>query len=690
MQVTNKSIRSVMGAIKAGEMILPALQREFVWKRRDIEGLFDSLLQGFPINTLMFWDVKDVKPETMAFYQFLDPDFQESVSVNKVYPIRDNERKIVVIDGQQRLTSLYIAIYGSYTLEKGKNKMFLYLNLDNPLNSNGEDDSLSSTENFYNFKFMSEDNANKLIAKGQHWIRVSEAYSHDFNPTAYIVKKGLQSNQFAMDVIQKLSDVFKRDDILNAYVISDDKDLQHVLNVFVRTNSGGKPLTKGDLLLSVITVNWADNNQGNARDYVQDIISKVSSYGYKVDKDWVLGCMLYVLDREVKLSVSSFDTQTASEIEQKKKSIADSIESACLLLNRYGMLERGLTTKLALYPIVYHIYKYFKGTIKGYTNGVQLPVESGVFVQMRTWLFRAIVKNLFEAGTAETLQVIQAIQRSTGSADCFPLDKIIAAKTKLIVNDDDIKALLHTEKKRAFPVLNIIYSTSKDRAYLSAKTDYDIDHIHAKTLFGNNPADNRFDLVPNLQLLTFDENRSKNAMGLESWWNAKNEGQKTNYLLPARFNAELSAFDELYQAREKWFGAILAEKLEAKESSFAGVTLAEKFIAAVYTKGKNKYGLTWDIHADRLMKLPVNGRLITLQPTMHIGPAVLAFQDLRDEERALLQDKQLAQEHSHELRDHMNNTMIRESVFGIAIKEVSDAQLDKVFAAFDLLCLDSV
>ena len=56
MQITNKGIRTVLKDIESGHLILPALQREFVWKRRDIENLFDSLLQGFPINTLMFWN----------------------------------------------------------------------------------------------------------------------------------------------------------------------------------------------------------------------------------------------------------------------------------------------------------------------------------------------------------------------------------------------------------------------------------------------------------------------------------------------------------------------------------------------------------------------------------------------------------------------------------------------------------
>ena len=569
--IINKSIRKVLNLIKSREMILPALQREFIWKRRDIEGLFDSLLQEFPSNTLMFWNVKDIKGETMEFYEFLEPNYQESVSINSLYPVKDNERKIVVIDGQQRLTSLYIAIYGSYTLEKGKNKMYLYLNLDKPLDAADDDDSLNTTENHYEFRFLTEEKADRQMAGGEHWIRVSDAYAQNFNYVDYLIKNNLGSNDFACKTIEKLVMLFKEETlVLNAYEI-EDKDLQHVLNVFVRTNSGGRPLTKGDLLLSVITVNWADKNHDNARDYVQNIVSKAYNYGYKVDKDWVLGCILYILNRDIKLAVENFDIPTSQEIQKNKDSISSSIESACFLLNKFGVLERGLTTKLALYPIVYHIYHHMKGKINGFSKGVKLPVEEGEYVKMRTWLFRAIATNLFEAGTRETLRTIQDIQKKFREeiVGYFPLNEVVSRLEKLQMTDENIVSMLQTEKRRAFPILNIIYSTTKDRAYLSPKIEYDIDHIHAKSLFVDNLDDQRFDLIPNLQLLSFDENRSKNAMALGDWWNAKSATEKLGFLLPEKFDTDLKSFNQFYNDREKWFGAILAEKLDVKDSKYA-------------------------------------------------------------------------------------------------------------------------
>lgn len=667
MKTIEKSIRSVLDDIKANQFILPALQREFVWKRRDIENLFDSLLQGFPINTMMFWTVNDIKKESMEFYQFLDPDFKESQSLNKLYPVRDNERKTIVIDGQQRLTSLYVAIYGSYTLEKGKNKMYLYLSLDKKLPSDeSEDASLNSTENYYNFKFLTDSKVKSLEAAGEHWIKVSDAYASNFNPLTYLNNKHLNENNFACDTLQKLYMLFKSNEVLNAYEITDG-DLEKVLNIFVRTNSGGKPLTKGDLLLSVITVNWSGSNQENARQFVVDIVKKVSDGGYKVDKDWVLGCILYILNKDVKLNVNNFDKTVSSEIYNNKENISKSIVAACNLLNRYGMQERGLTTKLALLPIIYHIYKYkLADTIsKAYVNGQLKSVESGIYVQMRTWLFRAIVTNLFEAGTNDILKKIQGIQQTKGDKDNFPIVEIINQIDKLKVDDALIENLIETEKKAAFPVLNIIYSSTSAKSYLKPNTDYDIDHIHAQVNFNPADGDTRYNTIPNLQLLTYDENRSKNAMTLSDWWTKKTLGQKEDYLLPYPFKTDIADFNDFFDTRKTWLSSILAEKLDASCSKYAGISYNEKVIAAVYREQKDKYSLSWNMHANKELQLNLpNGQVISILPKN-----ILELQGLNEQQKQDLEGKGLTKEWFVETTDKWNNKVIRETEYGIELND---------------------
>ena len=616
---------------------------------------------------MMFWTVNDIKKESMEFYQFLDPDFKESQSLNKLYPVRDNERKTIVIDGQQRLTSLYVAIYGSYTLEKGKNRMYLYLSLDKKLPSDeSEDASLNSTENYYNFKFLTDSKVKSLEAAGEHWIKVSDAYASNFNLPTYLNNKHLIENNFACDTLQKLYMLFQSNEVLNAYEITDG-DLEKVLNIFVRTNSGGKPLTKGDLLLSVITVNWSGSNQENARQFVVDIVKKVSDGGYKVDKDWVLGCILYILNKDVKLNVNNFDKTVSSEIYNNKENISKSIVAACNLLNRYGMQERGLTTKLALLPIIYHIYKYkLADTIsKAYVNGQLKSVESGIYVQMRTWLFRAIVTNLFEAGTSDILKKIQGIQQTKGDKDNFPIVEIINQIDKLKVDDTLIENLIETEKKAAFPVLNIIYSSTSAKSYLKPNTDYDIDHIHAQVNFNPADGDTRYNTIPNLQLLTYDENRSKNAMTLSDWWTKKTLGQKEDYLLPYPFKTDIADFNDFFDTRKTWLSSILAEKLDASCSKYAGISYNEKVIAAVYREQKDKYSLSWNMHANKELQLNLpNGQVISILPKN-----ILELQGLNEQQKQDLEGKGLTKEWFVETTDKWNNKVIRETEYGIELND---------------------
>ena len=320
MQVTNCSIRTIIEQIRNNEIILPALQREFVWKRRDIENLFDSLMQDYPINTMMFWIVNNIKSENLEFYKFLKPDYQEGVTINETYKTKEKEKKTIVIDGQQRLTSLYIGIYGSYKTEKLQNETYLYLNLDSSIGANkDEEEGNINTDKKYNFRFLKQEKADSLVKSGEHWIKVGDVYDADFDLSQYLSDNGLIGKKYPSKTLQKLQSLFDKDkNIINYYPIDRD-NLQDVLDIFVRTNNGGHKLTKGDLLLSMITVNWASSNNENARDYVQGILKDCI---YKrVDKDWVLSCILYILEKGCKLSVEQFDKQTSKDIYKNRENI---------------------------------------------------------------------------------------------------------------------------------------------------------------------------------------------------------------------------------------------------------------------------------------------------------------------------------------------------------------------------------
>lgn len=269
-KVLSMSLNDLMRKLAGNKFLLPALQREYTWKSSQIETLFDSLMQGYPINTMMYWDVDKLSNQNINFYRFLSPDYvnnkkarSENKSLNnEEEQDYDGETRHVVIDGQQRVTSLYIGICGSY------NKKRLCLRIDAPADVDDRDGMK------YDFRFLTERNFAKLNNE-QCWVKVGDVRQDSFEPLEFVLEKDLAKNQFARQTIQKLKMLFSNNDVISYYSIVGHDNIDDVLDIFVRTNSGGTKLTKGDLLLSSFTTDWAKDERGDGRKYVEDIISMV-------------------------------------------------------------------------------------------------------------------------------------------------------------------------------------------------------------------------------------------------------------------------------------------------------------------------------------------------------------------------------------------------------------------------------
>lgn len=509
------------------QLILPALQRDYVWKAKDICKLFDSLLQGYPINTMMFWNVSNIASQPIAFYQFLSPNYTEG-DVNTLFNTSvcpSSQQFDVVIDGQQRITSLLIGFSGSYKTPKAKTPSYLYLRLDK---------ANTNPDLIYDFQFLSSSKLSANQAKGEVWFKVMDVLNPSFNVIGTLNNLGLINNEYAQLSLNKLANIVTNNNVLHYYDIS-GSDIDDVLEIFVRTNSGGYTLKKGDLLMSALTVNWA--NAGyllNARDYIEDIIDDVERIGYKIDKDWVFNAFLMLTGASISLKVSAFMTGgIAATIYNHNNTIRESISKAFQLVASFHLLEKGLTTKLAVLPIAYFIYKFSLAK----TSILSTNSMSAAYGDMRKFLFRAIAQNLFEAGTDEIIKGLRDIINAKGTKNIFPYGDMEAAYSKLKVTTPDIAKLLDTRKANAFPVLNIIYALGYDGGFGCScpvpNNDYDVDHMHPKkgfepsalsTIAFTTPNDSAlandkvtFDTIPNLELLDASTNRSKNKQSLVNW-----------------------------------------------------------------------------------------------------------------------------------------------------------------------------
>ena len=144
------TIKEALDKIHKKEFLLPAIQREFVWSTDQIERLFDSLLRGYPISSFLFWDVDRKNTSAYKFYEFIRDYHERDSRHNPKADVSGNTAVTAILDGQQRLTSLYIGIRGSYSFKMPRKRWendqafprrFLFLNLTNkPIDSDLEHD----------------------------------------------------------------------------------------------------------------------------------------------------------------------------------------------------------------------------------------------------------------------------------------------------------------------------------------------------------------------------------------------------------------------------------------------------------------------------------------------------------------------------------------------------------------------
>ena len=116
MSYIPKTISEVVTEYLNRTTFLPAIQREYVWGTYGIEKLFDSIMGDYPISTFLFWKIKEENKNEWTAYEFIR-EFDSETPHNKEANLAGvNQDIYLVLDGQQRLTSLLIGLKGSYII----------------------------------------------------------------------------------------------------------------------------------------------------------------------------------------------------------------------------------------------------------------------------------------------------------------------------------------------------------------------------------------------------------------------------------------------------------------------------------------------------------------------------------------------------------------------------------------------
>lgn len=590
------TINEAMQRIKNDEYLLPAFQREYVWEGWQIEELFDSLMRGYPISSMLFWEVRDESKTAWKFYRFLKFYREKHNTHNELVDTKQHKDFKAILDGQQRLTSLYIALFGHYDEGIRKTKWqsenddrwfyisSLYFNLTQskePENPNVEyeflwlDKKETKEQDIYIEKYENKDRQKQE----QKWFKCSTICSiGDINEIINFSQK----NNFTDDERKRLCDfhtlIFntKDESKINFYLETEQKP-DKAVNIFIRVNSNGEPLDYSDILFSIAIANW---EKLDARTEINNLVDRINQ-DFSISKDLILKGFLYLFHNSVQFQINSFDKNFIKFIETKWESIRDCFVETFKLLKSFGLEAKTLSSNNAVLPILYFVYH--KNLTDKIVNSVSQKDNRDL---VKKWLLRALILRPF-GGSGDTVltNMRKAFVKDfkqgdemyiDENIDIFPLEKIEKeAKYNQIIDDEFLENEIIWRRKNsaeAFAILSFLYPNLDYKNNNCHK-----DHLHAENLYKeykkNGEAKHKkdanynywalemYDSLPNLQMLDANENKAKQDKPLEQWVqeNCGNDrkGFLKKHLIPD-IDLSLENFDDFYEARK----ALLIKKLK--------------------------------------------------------------------------------------------------------------------------------
>lgn len=365
------TIERAVQHIVSRKYLLPAIQRKFTWSSSQICTLFDSIMRGYPINTFMFWEVKDPEvKKSFRFYEFLQLYCERFNENNPEFSTIGHGDFHAVIDGQQRLTSLYIGLKGTYASKLSRKwwpkikddsilpPRRLYLNLAKPLDEEDNEEMMG-----YDFRFLTASQWKSDQGKpDKFWFLVGDILDwpdddiHDIMMD-FLGQAGQAENRFARKTLTRLYSAIRRDQVIH-YYNETNQTIDHVLDIFIRTNHGGTPLAFSDLLMSIAVANW----RHDARQQIDDLVDAVrfgADMEFSINRDFVLKTALTLTDADVRFKVKNFTNDQVGKVEREWEHIKACISATFRLIRSFGLNDSSLRAKNAAIPIAYYLYAMY-------------------------------------------------------------------------------------------------------------------------------------------------------------------------------------------------------------------------------------------------------------------------------------------------------------------------------------------
>lgn len=513
MGYKNETINKVVIEISKNKYVLPVIQREMVWTPEQIENLFDSIMSGYPIGSMLFWSYNRTPESKYKFYKFLNKYDQYENNHNEEFDTKGIEEISAILDGQQRLTALYLGLKGYLNLhiarhrwDKAENfeKKYLYINL-----LYKQDKSSENISNKYEFRFKTEESVYKEnLTCNYYWFKVGEILDFKSNKDyrkilgEYYYQASDDKKDHIGDIFQDLYKKLMEEPVINYFEVNTE-EFDRVLQIFVRINSGGTSLGYTDLLMSIISNSWQE-----ARDKIDETLKSINSdYGFDIPKDIFLRGCLFLSDLKLTFKVENFDYDNVVKIKNNFQEIVKYIKMACGIFKDFGYSKENLRSNLIILPLAYFFY----------FNKYSILDEADQKLILK-WIQLSILNGVFGGQTTQYLEKLRSIIKNNVN-NTFPLAEIQKASltiNKYMTIEENIleefidKARYGTQN--SWTILTMLYPSL---AY--GDKIFHEDHIYPSSKLSKEQLDNGGNFVANLQLLESKKNIEKHDAMPEVW-----------------------------------------------------------------------------------------------------------------------------------------------------------------------------
>lgn len=445
MAKAEASVEELVGMIERGELRLPEMQRRYVWRSTRVRDLLDSLYRGYPSGAILLWDTEEVVP------------LQEFAVTQQQNPYQSTR---LLLDGQQRLTSLSAVIRGAPVSVRGRQRPIeLLFNLEHPeelavvteVNEDQEDDEdliedeADSTDDELQRRFdkMTFVVATRKLEQLPHWVKVTEVFKTDedapFLERAGIEKVSDPRFKKYSQRLARLRGIRKyayRMDVLERRLSYDE-----VTEIFVRVNSLGAKLRSSDLALAQITAKWR-----NSLKTFQTFHQQCAKVGFDLELGLHLkNLIVFATGQSRFLTVGNLKLEV---LQSAWKECCQGMEFALNFLKSNAGIDSPV---LLSSPFLLVTLAYF-----GHKRNYQIVAEESD--KLRFWVLLANAKGRYSRGSSETLldQDLSILKQGAGAPEL--IDRLRQQVGRLDIAQEELEG--RNQRSALFKTMFLAFRTA--------------------------------------------------------------------------------------------------------------------------------------------------------------------------------------------------------------------------------------